>query len=173
MTRQWHPLIGIVIAGLTLTGCATIINQDYQDVPVTSQPIGSRVWLNEHPCGVTPVIVTLPRGETHIITVEQKGYGPYQISLVPMVSPMVWGNLLFGGLIGLGIDAALGGMYEYRPGQIHAFFPVPLQEQASLARLSGSEITDKQATRSPVLKATECDPYVKHPLGPFKPIRHG
>lgn len=51
MARQWHTLIGLFFAGVTLTGCATIIHHDYQDVPVTSQPSGLQVFLDAYPCG--------------------------------------------------------------------------------------------------------------------------
>lgn len=164
MIRHWHTLIGIVIAGVMLTGCATIVNHDYQDVPVTSQPSGLRVLLDEHSCGVTPVIVTLARGERHTVTIEQKGYNPYQIRLEPTLSPFIFGNIVFGGLIGLGLDAIMGGIYEYRIGQIHAFFPVALQEQPSTAPLPVSEpMATAVVTDASARIMRECDPYARHP----------
>jgi hypothetical protein len=32
----------------------------------------------------------------------------------------VWGNIVFGGLIGLGVDAITGGLYDLSPEQVNA-----------------------------------------------------
>lgn len=115
---------------------------------------------------VTPVIVTLVRGERHAVTIEQKGYTPYQVRLEPTLSPFIFGNIVFGGLIGLGVDAITGGMYEYRIGQIHAFFPTAVQEQPSTATRSVTEATTPPVVAGGSTRIVrECDPYFRHPVG--------
>jgi hypothetical protein len=39
-------------------------------------------------------------------------------------SGWVWGNIVFGGLIGLVVDASTGAMYKLTPEQVHAQFQV-------------------------------------------------
>ena len=47
---------------------------------------------------------------------------PYEMTVVPVMSSMIWGNLVFGGLIGMAIDSGMG--YEHSPSRVHAYFPV-------------------------------------------------
>lgn len=50
------------------------------------------------------------------------GYQPYETTLTKSVSGWVWGNLVFGGLPGLAIDAITGGLYKLSPEQINGEF---------------------------------------------------
>lgn len=42
------------------------------------------------------------------------------MTLTKSVSGWVWGNIIFGGLIGLAVDAITGGLYNLNPGQLAA-----------------------------------------------------
>ena len=55
-----------------------------------------------------------------MIRIELDGYETYETTLTRKVSGWVWGNIVFGGLIGLVVDAAAGGMYKLTPEQISA-----------------------------------------------------
>ncbi|MCS6304819.1 MAG: PEGA domain-containing protein [Nitrospira sp.] len=129
MIGQWRTLVGIVIVGLTLTSCATIVNGQHQELAVTSQPEALCVSINGQSYGATPVIASLHRGHVYVVRVEQHGSPPYEISVVPVVSPWVWGNLVFGGLIGVVVDFSNDALYDLSPNRVHALFPGP-QEQA-------------------------------------------
>ncbi len=48
------------------------------------------------------------------------GYQPFDLTLTHSVSGWVWGNVAFGGLIGLAVDAISGGMYKLSPEQLAA-----------------------------------------------------
>lgn len=139
MTRQWYALIGIVIAGLTLTGCATIMNQNHQDLAIVSQSGPSCVSIDGQRIGLTPLVTPLTRGQVHVVRVEQEGHLPYETSVVPVTSPWVFGNFFFGGLIGLAIDALTGSMYDLSHQQITAILPVMPQLQASSVGLPGCD----------------------------------
>jgi hypothetical protein len=52
------------------------------------------------------------------VRLELDGYQPVEIALRRKVSGWVWGNIIFGGLIGLAVDAGTGGMYKLTPEQI-------------------------------------------------------
>lgn len=128
MNRQWHTRIGIVVvaAGLTLSGCATLMSSNQGDVVVTSQPSALCVTIDGQPYGAAPVVAPLSRGHVHVVKVEQEGYLPYEMQVVPVVNPWTWGNLLFGGFLGLAIDGLTGALYEHSLTNIHAFFPLPI-----------------------------------------------
>jgi hypothetical protein len=70
--------------------------------------------------GVTPVVVDLKRNDRHTIRVAMAGYQPFEMDLTRSVSGWVWGNLVFGGLIGLAVDAISGGLYKLSPEQVTA-----------------------------------------------------
>ena len=78
------------------------------------------VSINGQESGTTPLILDLERKNNHIISIELDGYEEYETTLTRKVSGWVWGNIVFGGLIGLVIDASTGGMYELTPEQLEA-----------------------------------------------------
>ena len=52
------------------------------------------------------------------VRIELAGYKPYETTLTRKVSGWVWGNIVFGGLIGLAVDAISGGLYNLTPEQV-------------------------------------------------------
>lgn len=105
---------------LLSTSCSTITNGRFQQVAFNSEPPGANVWVNQKFMGVTPTHICLKRADPHMVRIELEGYKPYEVQLIPTVSGWVFGNLLFGGLIGIAVDAATGSMYKLAPNQLHA-----------------------------------------------------
>jgi len=68
--------------------------------------------------GKTPIVSNLTRKDNHIIHLELAGYKPYDTTVTRSVSGWVWGNIVFGGLIGLAVDAINGGLYKLTPEQV-------------------------------------------------------
>ncbi|HWV57450.1 MAG TPA: PEGA domain-containing protein [Longimicrobiales bacterium] len=119
LPKVWRALPAVA-ALIVLTGCATIVQGTSQAVGISSSPPGARVLVNGVEQGVTPTVLKLKRRENHVVVVELEGYHPYTATLTRSVSGWVAGNLVFGGLIGLVIDAASGGIYKLSPEQIAA-----------------------------------------------------
>jgi hypothetical protein len=105
-------------AGFAISGCATIIHGTRQDVSISSSPSGADVWVDNSQVGQTPVIAHLSRKDSHIVKLVLPGYQPYETTITRSVSGWVWGNIAFGGLIGLGVDAISGGIYKLSPEQV-------------------------------------------------------
>jgi hypothetical protein len=113
--------IGILlISWFIFQGCATIMHGTTQDVGFGSSPSGAKVTIDGQEKGKTPVIVDLRRKDNHQVRIELDGYQPYETSIVRKVSGWVLGNILFGGLIGLAVDAISGGLYNLTPEQVQA-----------------------------------------------------
>lgn len=112
-------LLGIYLTSL-LSGCATIMHGTRQSVGIASNPSNANVWVNRVHVGATPVIVELKRNSNHIVTLELEGYLPYEATFTKQVSGWVFGNLVFGGVIGLAVDAISGGLYKLTPEQVQA-----------------------------------------------------
>src|SRR4051794_32244736 len=103
---------------LQLTGCATIIHGTKQEVGISSTPTGATVMIDNNDVGVTPVVSKLSRKHNHVVRIQMAGYQPFETNLTHSVSGWVWGNLAFGGLIGLVVDASSGGIYKLSPEQV-------------------------------------------------------
>jgi hypothetical protein len=91
-----------------------------QNIGISSSPTGAKVTADDMLLGTTPMFAELKRNEEHIVTIEMDGYEKAQLTLTKNISGWVWGNIIFGGLIGLAIDAISGGIYSLSPEQLNA-----------------------------------------------------
>lgn len=101
-------------------GCATIMQGSKEQVSISSNPTGAAVFVDGQQLGVTPMVAQLARKGNHIVSIQLDGYKPYEIALNKSVSGWVAGNLVFGGIPGLVVDAITGGMYKLSPTQVSA-----------------------------------------------------
>lgn len=113
-------LLTLTPLALLMTGCASIMHGTKQDVGISSTPTNARVTVNNMPLGQTPLVAKLARGDNHIVKIELDGYQPFEATLTKKVSGWVWGNIVFGGIIGLAVDAMSGGLYVLTPEQLSA-----------------------------------------------------
>jgi len=91
----------LAAASLGLLACATILHGSSQDVGIASQPTGASVTVDNQMLGHTPVVAKLKRKDKHTIAVALDGYQPFEVTTTRSTSGWVWGNIVFGGLIGL------------------------------------------------------------------------
>ena len=112
-------LLAVIVAASTV-GCASIMHGTTQKVGISSSPTGAKVSIDNMPLGNTPLFADLKRGEEHVVTIEMPGYEKSQLTLTKNVSGWVWGNIVFGGIIGLAVDAIDGGLYNLSPEQLDA-----------------------------------------------------
>lgn len=127
-------------AVLALTGCATIMHGTSEDVGFSSTPTNAKVSVDNHEVGQTPTVVSLSRKDNHIVHMELAGYQPFDATITRSTSGWVWGNIVFGGIIGLAVDAMTGGLYTLNPAQVQAQLATATQagkpsgDQASVRR---------------------------------------
>lgn len=111
---------GVGLAALVV-GCATIMHGTTQGIGFSSTPSGASITVDNQSHGTTPTVVKLDRKDTHIVKIELAGYQPFEATITRSVSGWVLGHLVFGGLIGLAVDAISGGgLYKLSPEQVHA-----------------------------------------------------
>lgn len=111
---------GLILAVLTLFSCATIMHGSSQEIGIQSRPTGATVSIDNQEFGKTPVIAKLSRKDNHLVHITLEGYQPFDATITRSTSGWVWGNVLFGGLIGLAVDAITGGLYKLKPEQVEA-----------------------------------------------------
>jgi hypothetical protein len=116
--RKTFLLAGLSIT-LLLPSCASIVSGSKQNINFNSTPSGATVWVDDVNLGVTPVIAQLERiKKNQKVKIELQGYKPYELILNRKTNGWIWGNILFGGIIGIIIDASSGAMYRLTPDQI-------------------------------------------------------
>ena len=114
------PAVSLILLSLALWGCATIMHGSTQNIGISSSPTSAKVLVDGREYGSTPLFAELLRGDEHIVTVELTGYQKVEFTITKSVSGWVWGNIIFGGVIGLAFDALSGGLYDLSPEQIRA-----------------------------------------------------
>jgi hypothetical protein len=96
------------ILGAT-SGCATIMAGGPDRVPVSTNPPGATVFVDNVPVGTTPMMVTLDRERSlGVIRIELPGFMPVTMVRTKSWNGWFWVNILCTGLIGLVIDLATG-----------------------------------------------------------------
>ena len=102
-----------------LVGCSTIVEGTDQTVTVDSEPRGAECLMTREGAGIgtiraTPETVIVDRGDEDIkISCEKEGYLTTIATLPSELEGMTFGNLLFGGLIGVAVDAASDANSKY------------------------------------------------------------
>ncbi|TDN39745.1 hypothetical protein E4631_09295 [Hymenobacter sp. UV11] len=114
----------LAASGLLLSSCASIVSHSSWPVAIASSPIGATVSIvNSHGqevfTGVTPINTSLKSGagffagEHYTVNFSMPGYDTKTAALGTSVNGWYFGNILFGGIIGLLIvDPATGAMYR-------------------------------------------------------------
>ena len=118
--RHAKRILGLILIGTVAAGCASIIHGAVQSVQVKSNPSGAVVRVNlNNMATTTPSVLTLDRKEVgYVLTFEKEGYKPVEVSLRRTLGGWVFGNIIFGGLIGIVIDFSSGSAYKLTPGEV-------------------------------------------------------
>jgi hypothetical protein len=112
-------LVLVALAAFTLPACATITTGTSQPVTVMSEPAGATCELQREGATVgvvnpTPGTVQISKSSRDMtIRCTRPGYSPGLASVASQMQGMTAGNILIGGFIGLGIDAASGALSQY------------------------------------------------------------
>jgi hypothetical protein len=123
---MFYRISAFLLAGLVLfsTSCATIVSKSRYPVMVTSSPERANVVITNKKGitiyeGTTPVTMDLKAGSgffskaRYQVTLSLDGYDTRTLPIEYKLDGWYFGNLLFGGLLGLLIiDPATGAMYK-------------------------------------------------------------
>jgi hypothetical protein len=124
--------VAMALLAAATSGCATIVAKSSQEITVTSTPPGAAVTVTNRAgavvhSGNTPLTVTLKKGagyfkpENYTLRFTKDGFEPSELHLKGTVSGWYFGNLVFGGLIGMvAVDPATGAMYKLQPDTVEA-----------------------------------------------------
>lgn len=115
----------VLALGLALGGCATVTRGTTDQVTVNSEPTGATATTSTGlNCPSTPCTWEVSRKSEFVVTYTMPGYKPAQVPVNTKVAGAgaagFAGNVLLGGIVGMGVDAATGSTLEHYPNPVFA-----------------------------------------------------
>jgi hypothetical protein len=115
----------IAIAGsLALAGCATVTRGTTEQVQIISEPDDAVATTSLGQSCHTPCTLTVGRKDEFVVVFEKPGFERKQVPVITEISggggAAFAGNILLGGVVGMGADAATGAAYNHAPNPVWA-----------------------------------------------------
>jgi hypothetical protein len=130
-------ILGIVAIAATLGGCASITRGTTENISIASTPAGAEATISglDVPTAcVTPCAIVAKRSADISISFAKPGFKTEVVTLtkeVPATGAAGFaGNVIAGGLIGMGVDAATGAALDHKPNPVIVTM-VPIAPAAS------------------------------------------
>lgn len=137
----------LAAASVLLSGCATITRGTNQNFVVESSPSQANVKLSTGQTCVTPCTLRMKRKSEFVVTISKEGYQTQEAHVHGVVkgggAAGAAGNVIFGGIIGAGIDASNGSLMNLKPNPLQVNL-VPVASAAASA-----PTTEAPATATP------------------------
>ncbi len=120
-SRHMGIVIGFLVAVVLFNGCATIFSGSKNDVSFSSDPSGASIYIDGMLMGKTPLLIELSKKREHHVEFRLEGYEPGPRLITHSVGAgWVILDVLFGGLIGIVVDAVTGSWYSLDDHHVHA-----------------------------------------------------
>lgn len=115
------------------TGCATITRGTTEVLVIETTPPGADVELSNGMRCRTPCSLEMKRKKEVVVEISKQGYEPVKVNVLSQIAGAgaagMAGNVLLGGLIGAGVDAATGATKQLKPNPVKVSL-VPVQQTA-------------------------------------------
>jgi hypothetical protein len=132
-------VFAILLACLALGGCASATRGWTEQISIASTPSGAHATVTgseNHTC-VTPCAIQVNRNSDLQVSFEMNGFEPEVVVLTKEIATSgaagFAGNILLGGLIGMGVDAASGAPLDHKPNPVIVTLR-PIRPAAPLGR---------------------------------------
>lgn len=130
-----------IVAGASLSGCATVMNGTNIDYSTQTDPSGADiVFLNGMKC-TSPCELELRRGSDTRVDITKAGYEPVYVLIQSRLAGSTFGNILLGGGIGAAVDGGNGASNTLAPRPlIVRLAPVGSGQPAMLIDKDGKDV---------------------------------
>jgi hypothetical protein len=108
-------------SSVALSGCATLLGGgSNQAVTIEATPSEARYAIKsssgiQMSAGDVPTSVRLPRKNEYQIDISLDGYETRTVAITRGTNGWIWGNLVFGWIVGFIVDFATGSAYKLEP----------------------------------------------------------
>lgn len=110
---------------LPCVGCASVTRGTTENISISTTPSGATAdisGLDIPTACVTPCVVQAKRNADITVTINKEGYEPQTIPLTKDIpgsgAAGFAGNLLLGGVVGMGVDAVTGAALDHKPNPV-------------------------------------------------------
>jgi len=114
-----------VAAAAALGGCASATRGTTEQISIASTPSGAEATVSglEVPTAcITPCVVQAKRSADITVSFAKEGYEPQVVPLTKDIAGAgaagFAGNLLLGGVVGMGVDAVTGAALDHHPNPV-------------------------------------------------------
>ena len=112
-------LLPVFLVAVLCSGCASITRGSKEVLVIDSTPQDADIRLSTGLVGKTPASFQVPRSDTITVFITKPGYKDRTIIVQAEIGNgggvAMAGNVFLGGIIGAGVDAGTGAMYEHKP----------------------------------------------------------
>jgi len=117
-------IVAVLVACFVLGGCASVTRGWTEQISIASTPSGAVATVSgseNHTC-TTPCVVEVKRNSDLQVSFEMPGYEPEVVVLTKELANTgaagFAGNILLGGLIGMGVDAISNAPMDHKPNPV-------------------------------------------------------
>ncbi len=153
--RKLMFMVFIILMASGIYGCASIVSSGPKTFPIMSQPDGADFEIidsNTNSCilkAKTPYTAILKRDSgyfkkaSYLVKFTKDGYLPHEETVIASINGWYFGNILFGGLIGiLIVDPATGAMWQIDDDNLSVKLAADnVQNRESRAKAINTELT--------------------------------
>ena len=114
--------IAIALSAVLIQGCATITRGTTEVLVIESTPSGADVGLSNGLRCKTPCAIEVKRKANLVLDITKDGYEPSRVNVLSETAGAgaagMAGNVILGGVIGAGVDAATGATKRLTPNPV-------------------------------------------------------
>lgn len=150
-----------VLAALSLSACSTIVEGTTQNVTVMSEPAGAACELKGNNGTVavvnpTPGSIQVPKSADNLsVFCKKEGYQTGASTLTSSFEGMTFGNIIFGGVIGVAVDASSGAMNKYPASVTVLLAPESFPSEPARDAYFDKLVASKEAETAEIIKKIE------------------
>lgn len=115
-------LLAVLAGSLSLGACATVTRGTTEQITFDSTPAAQMRTSTGLTCPTTPCTLEVSRKSEFIATFSKPGYESQDVMVQTRVAGAgaagFAGNVLIGGVVGMGVDAATGSTLEHYPNPV-------------------------------------------------------
>ena len=148
--------VAVTAAALSLGACATVTRGEHTAWEVRTTPPGAQVKTsNGMICDSTPCSLRMMRKDTFTAKITKPGYKTVEVRVTNKISGQgglgLAGNVIVGGIIGIGVDAVTGASLDLTPNPVELNLEpdvAPVAAPAPVATAAPAPATAPPATAS-------------------------
>jgi PEGA domain len=112
-------LCALVVSASTLAACSTVTRGTTSQIQIVSEPAGASVRTSMNHSCTTPCTLTVNRKDEFAVIISLAGYKEQTVEVKTRLAGAgvagFAGNVIIGGVVGMGVDAVTGSTLEHFP----------------------------------------------------------